>query len=161
MKRFFSLLLKVMVLAAIPCVAYAGINCSVDSTASVLSFGAYDVLSLANNDKIGIVRIGCNSSSAGDSVSPEISIGTGSAGGAWATSRRMTGAPGILNYQIYRDASRVTIWIADTLYSVPSFTLSPANVNVVRDIPVYGRIPMQQNVGVGSYADSLNVIVNW
>lgn len=63
-----------------------------------------------------------------------------------------------LNYNLYLDSARTTIWGNGT--SGTSFiTTSPAVAN--NDLTVYGRTLLGQNVSAGIYSDSVTVTVEW
>ena len=121
-------------------------TCSV-STIGV-NFGSYDVFSNANSDGAGSVSVGCDAAAA---YSIAISSGNGSYASRWMAS----GAHQLV-YNLYRDASRSTIWGDGTGGSA---VVSGSGTGATHT--VYGRIPSRQNVYAGSYSDSIVVIVTY
>jgi spore coat protein U-like protein len=71
-----------------------------------------------------------------------------------AGTRRMAGQRGFVGYQLYRDASRTREWgnTEDTMVAGST----GASGNVV-DLQLYGRVPMQPDVAVGEYGDTVVV----
>lgn len=146
-----------MSLGVMPGLAFAGITCTISTT--TVAFGAYNVLSSTDNTTAGNIRISCTNVNTGV-IASTLQVSSGAAGGTWATSRLMTGA-GNLNYQIYRDSARTVVWDANAAYSDPGINVVTANVYAFIDVPVYGKIPNQQNVANGSYSDSLAITVTF
>ena len=74
--------------------------------------------------------------------------------------RRMTKGSEPVNYNLYLDASKSTIWGDGTgntsFYSNPR---TPVNQNVT--VTIFGSIPARQNASVGSYTDSISVTINF
>lgn len=120
--------------------------CSV--TPQGVAFGAYDTLSAAATDGAGTINVSCDAS-----TSFTVSLSTGS--GSYAQ-RLMTGGANQLGYNLYTDASRTTVW-GDGLGSTSTVSATGGNVN----LPVYGRIPAQQNVPANSYGDTITVTVSY
>ena len=67
----------------------------------------------------------------------------------------MSGGSATLNYQLYSDAARTTVWGDDTYGN----SVSTSGTDV--DLSVYGRIPGQQNVPAGSYSDVLTITISY
>jgi spore coat protein U-like protein len=61
-----------------------------------------------------------------------------------------------LNYNIYLDATRQTIWGQGAYGTDVYYQNNPPNGTPVV-VPAYGRIPARQNVPPGNYVDVLNV----
>lgn len=60
----------------------------------------------------------------------------------------------VLTYNLYRDAARSLVWgdgTAGTVVVTGQFVFPPANQETVPAIPIYGRIPANQNVAAGAY----------
>lgn len=122
------------------------VTCSV--SASGVNFGSYDVFSNVSSDGAGSVSVSCDEAA---SYSIAISAGNGSYASRW-----MASGAHQLAYNLYRDASRTTIWGDGTGGSaVVSGSGSGATHTV------YGRIPSRQNVYAGSYSDNIVVIVTY
>lgn len=72
----------------------------------------------------------------------------------------MNGAVDRLRYNLYLDSSRTTVWGDGTGGTrVYSDRAQPNNHTVT--VPVFGRIYGAQDVGAGSYADSLIVTLDF
>lgn len=125
-------------------------NCSI-STSSV-SFGTYDAYGTFV-DTAGNVRIGCIFAT---NVTVDLSNGN-----AVNFSPRFMLNAGLehLNYNLYLDAARTTIWGDATGGSSHSSVGTIFFRNV--DIPIYGRIPGGQDVTAGAYTDSIMATVNF
>lgn len=136
----------------------AGAVCSVGATA--VGFGGYNPLSALNTDTTGTVTVTC-SGLLSVLVSYEILLSRGGAGSY--TPRRMASGGNTLNYNLYTNITRITIWGDNTggsskvTGSILVQLLFPTSVNHT----VYGRIPAQQNVAPGSYTDTITVTVNY
>lgn len=122
----------------------AAATCSVSPQG--VSFGSYDTLSSTALDGVGNVNVSCDAS-----VSFTVSLSTGSSG--TFDPRRMAAGTDYLNYNLYSDAARTTVW-GD---GVAASNVSATGTNV--DLPVYGRIPALQNVPANAYADTITVTV--
>ena len=80
--------------------------------------------------------------------------------------RQMAFGSARLNYNLYRDAARTLIWgngLSGTSVATASFTVGPGVGNGTRtaQLPVYGRVPPQQVVGMGAYSDTIVVTVTF
>jgi len=65
---------------------------------------------------------------------------------------------GLIHYNLYFDPALTQIFGDGTSGTV---TASGNSAGTNQQIHVYGRIPARQNVSVGSYSDSVTVIVEW
>lgn len=78
--------------------------------------------------------------------------------------RRMTNYGGqdadSLLYNVYLDAARTAIWGDGTQGSQIWVAPNPP-VRTRINVPIYGRIPAGQNIGVGSYGDTLMITINY
>jgi len=133
--------------------ASVGANCTI-STATV-AFPAYDPVvanASTNDDGTGSVIITCTRGTAA-------TIGLGLGANASGSQRRMKDATtDYLNYELYQDAGRATVWGttgAGLLSPVAAPDKNP------RTFTVYGRIPSAQDVPAGSYSDTVVATVNF
>lgn len=122
----------------------SAVTCSV--TPQGVAFGPYDTLSAAPTDGVGNVNVNCDAST---SFTVSLSAGSGT-----YTQRIMSGGANQLGYNLYTDASRTTVW-GDGLGSTSNVSATGSSI----DLPVYGRIPAQQNVPASAYADTMTVTV--
>lgn len=119
-----------------------------------VAFGAYNPASGTATDGVGTINISCDKAPA---VKP-IAISTGGSG--TYTSRAMKNGTWSLNYNLYTSAARTQIWGNGTGGSV-TVNYGGGGTGPSYAITVYGRIPPSQNVGAGSYSDSLVVTIQF
>ena len=136
-------------------------KCLVSSTSAV-AFGAYDpvVTNAAGGtdlDGTGTVGIQCTP---GNGTSISLDSGANASG----NQRRMQGPAGsssaFLNYNLFSDASRTTAW-GNGSNGASSFSITAATNAAERTFTVYGRVPKGQDVNVGNFSDTVQVIVNF
>ena len=140
--------------AALP--AAAQVTCSVSTQGA--AFGSYAPRSAAPTDSTGNIAVSC-SGAVGQAVNYSILLDSG-AGGSFFP-RKMSG-PSALSYNLYTNATRSTVWgdgNAGTFTVADAYVLT--SVIVTRNYVVYGRLFAGQNVSVGSYTDSITVMVNF
>lgn len=113
-----------------------------------VSFGNYDVFSSQSLDSTGNIGVSCD-------VSAPYTISLSPGSGSY-TSRSMANGPHTLNYNLYTDATRTTIW-GDGSGTTTTVSGSGTSANHT----VYGRVPARQNAYVGSYSDSITVTLTF
>lgn len=125
-----------------------------------MAFGTYDVLSTAPNDTLLQVAVTCERNGGPQGVTLTLRLGPGANGSA-ATARRMahTGGSGdFLNYGLYRDVARSATWgSTDGVDTVARALNVPNKSSASTTFTIYGRIPPQQDVSVGSYGDTVQI----
>ena len=132
--------------------ASAAPNCTISTTSA--SFGPYDVFSGTATDTTGSVTYQCT----GSAILIAITLSKGSS--TTFSPRTLTSGSDTLNYNLYRDAARTTIWGDGTGGTQVYFNLFPPNgQNIV--VTVFGRITAGQDVPAGSYADTVTAIINF
>lgn len=153
-------LLALALLLAAPC-AQAVVVCRVINGGGV-AFGSYDMLSAAPTDSQGVVTVQCDRDAGPPRVSMTVRIDQG-ANGSSVQGRRMlhTGGSGsVLAYNLYRDASRSSVWGASDGIDTAGATLFvPNRGSASVQFTIYGRMPPRQNGHVGSYADALQLTI--
>ena len=127
------------------------VRCSVESVSGV-RFGGYRTDSTAPLDSVGSLSFRCDGVMAGDAISIRLSKGQG--GGSY-NPRTMKQGNKRLEYNLYVDAARTVVW-GDGTNGTAAYTAVPVDGQVV-SIPIYGRIPPQQNVAPGSYSSTILV----
>lgn len=140
---------KALALTAL-CPLLAQALCNVSATG--VAFGGYDPFSGSPTDAAGTITVGCLPLEA---YSLSLSAGSGS----FATRTLLDGA-NTLNYNLYTDASRSTVW-GDGSGGTATVDDSIDLLGLSNDHTVYGRIPAGQNPYVGSYADTITVTVTF
>jgi spore coat protein U-like protein len=126
-------------------------SCTVSTTA--VSFGVYDVFSATATDSTGTITFRCTGNA---SVTINLNKGTS----ATFTPRVLTSGSNTINYNLYTDAARGSIW-GDTTGGTSNYSnANPANnQNIV--VTVYGRITSGQDVSAGSYSDTITATINF
>lgn len=130
--------------------ARAAPMCSGISTTPV-AFGTYSPVNATPTDSMGTVSYFCPGA-----LSPMISINAGSS--ASFSPRTMLSGASALNYNLYVDAARTTIW-GDGTSGTATVAGTVSTKPVTNDI--FGRIFPLQSVAAGSYSDSLIVTINF
>jgi spore coat protein U-like protein len=109
-----------------------------------LAFGAYDVFSASPLDQTSTVTINCTKGTSGV-VSFDLGV---NASGAVRRMKDTGAGTNFLTYEIYRDATRTTVWNA-----VNTVTLGPSvSKNTAMTATAYGRIVNGQDVQAGAGA---------
>jgi spore coat protein U-like protein len=126
----------------------APVSCSVSTTA--VAFGTYDPHSGTATDGVGSITLSCDKNNA---PTMTVGISTGQSGG-YAT-RRMSAGAWTLNYNLYTSATRTTVWGDGSGGTSAPTPPGPGTYTI------YGRIAPLQNVGAGSYSDSVSVTITY
>ena len=127
-------------------------SCTISVTS--VAFGNYNVFTTSADDSTGTVTYRCNSTAA------NISITLSDGSSTTYTPRTLRKGSEILQYNLYRNAARTTIWGNGTGgTSVYTDTNPPNNTNV--SVTIYGRIPALQDVSAGSYSDTVSAVINF
>jgi spore coat protein U-like protein len=140
----------------------ANAACTVSTTP--VNFGSYDVLSSTPLDSTGSVTVDCSVgvSPPNPPVDVLITIGQSANSGSFnpRKMKNVTG-PDLLNYNLYSNASMVSIW-GDGTGGTSTVTLNKVNKNAPPAVTtVFGRIPGGQDVSAGPYSDILTVTITW
>ena len=132
----------------------AGAACTVSATG--INFGAYDVFVATPLDSTGTVTVTCDQAPPADIV---VAIGPSGTSGAFIPRQmRSASSPDRLNYNLFTNAGRSTVW-GDGAAGTSTVFLKNVKKNRPAVTTIYGRIPAGQNVSVGSYSDSLTVTI--
>ncbi len=118
-----------------------------------LNFGAYDVFVTTPTDSAGTITVSCTVNTV-----VTVQIGISPTSGSF-NPRQMKHAtlPDLLNYNVYRNAARTSIWGDGTGgTAVQSRLIRPGRP---RTWNAFGRIVAGQDVTVGNYTDTLTVTV--
>lgn len=128
-------------------------NCSVSTTA--VSFGSVNVLSGTNVDASGGISVTCTNGTAWAA-----SANAGGGTGATISTRKMTSGTNLLDYALYTDSARTSIWGDGTAGN--GVTISGTGTGSAQASTVYGRVPSGQNAKpAGAYADTVTVTVTY
>jgi spore coat protein U-like protein len=127
-------------------------NCTL-STAPV-AFGAVNTIGGSNVDATGGLSVTCTNGTTWSAAA-----GAGSGTGATFAVRKMTAGSNTLNYSLYADSGRTSVWGDGTTGNV---LLSGTGTGSVQSVTVYGRVAAGQTaVPAGSYADTVAVTVTY
>jgi spore coat protein U-like protein len=126
--------------------------CSISATG--VNFGTYDPSAGSPNDSTGSVTYRCNRR---DPITIFLSRGNAPT----FAPRQMRNGVEIMNYNLYRDATRTTIWGDGTGGTSVFFDPAPPGRDERVTISIFGRIPPGQDVASGTYSDNITATVNW
>lgn len=142
-----------VVLALACCVVAAanvsaqGLGCTISATS--VSFGSYNVFTGTPLDATGTVTYQCL-------LGLQIVITLGRGSSPVFIPRTMRKGTESLNYNLYRDSTRMTVWGDGT---GGTSTLTAAALLLPVTVSVFGRVPARQDVSAGAYSDTVIVTV--
>jgi spore coat protein U-like protein len=124
-------------------------NCQIIS-ADDLDFGS--VVSLtANVDATAIVEVQCT-----NTTPYNVGLNEGSSGGTIAV-RLMTSGSATVDYTMYSNAARTTLW-GNT---IGTNTVSGIGNGAAQQLTIYGRVPIQATPDPDTYADTVTITVTY
>lgn len=130
------------------------LTCKFTSITGV-SFGSYDVLSASPRTATGTITYSCTTVAGVHLMTMNLSAGSS---GTFANRTLKSGA-NVLNYNLYSTAANTQVW-GDGTGTTYQFSVDPTDKNA-HSLTVYGTIPAGQDVGVGSYIDTITVTMNF
>lgn len=147
--------------ASLLCLAAFGLAASPAGACTISSagvaFGAYNPRSATVLNGTGTISVAC----ATTITAPVVTLSTGQSGTYAA--RRMTSGPWNLSYNLYTNSARTIIWGNGTggssSQTLSGGTISGGQRRFTRTI--YGRIPASQNIGAGTYGDTITLTVSF
>lgn len=123
-------------------------------SATDLNFGAYDSVAATALDGTSTITVTCTAET-------PYEIGLDAGGGTPAvTTRAMTGSDGAstqLDYELYTETSRTTVWGDIGGTTVANSSLAGGAL----DYTVHGQIPALQYVPAASYLDTITVTIDY
>ena len=125
-------------------------QCVINS-ASNLTFGTQGVLT-ANVDATSTISVQCT-----DTTTYDIGLDKGAGTGASVTTRKLTNGSTTINYSLYTNVGRSTVW-GNT---VSSDTVSATGNGAAQTYTVYGRIPAQTTPAPNAYSDTITITVTY
>jgi spore coat protein U-like protein len=128
----------------------ASVQAVCEITATDLSFGTYT--SQAGTPLLGttLLRATCTPGS-----TYNVGLNEGTSPGATVNQRKMVAGSQALNYQLYSDSARSTIW-----GNTPGTdTVTGVGTGLVQDHTVFGSVPAAQVIPAGQYSDTITVRV--
>lgn len=127
-------------------------TCNVSATA--MDFGSMLPTPIQSNvDATSSIIATCS-----NTVPYSIALSAGTGAGASVAVRRMTSGSDTMNYQLYTDSQRTSLWGDGTSGTTVS---NQTGTGSAQTITVYGRIPTGQTPPVGSYTDTITVTVSF
>lgn len=128
-------------------------NCVVSTTA--VAFGNVDVTAGTNVDGTGAFSVTCTSGTAWAA-----SADAGSGTGATLDTRKMANGANLLNYALYTDSARTTVW--GDAATVATAKVSGTGSGSAQSNTIYGRVASgQTSLPAGAYADTVTVTVTY
>jgi len=123
-----------------------------------MTFGAYDgIVANASNALEATATVISTCTSGAEALITMNAGASSGSGSADAPVRRMTAGPGkYLDYQVYSDVARDTIW-GNTVPTGVALT----GTGVRQSLTVYGSIPSAQIVPEGDYSDQIYVTISY
>jgi spore coat protein U-like protein len=125
-------------------------TCTINS-ASALNFGNQGILS-ANVDQTSTIQVTCT-----NTTPYNIGLDAGTGAGATVATRKLTSGGATVNYTLYSDTGRTTVW-GNT---VGTDTVAATGNGTGQNYTVYGRIPVQTTPAPGTYSDTITVTVTY
>jgi spore coat protein U-like protein len=138
-----------LAIALAPAAARATTSCSFSSVVGV-AFGTYDVFGLSPVDSVGSLTFTCYGVGSMDTIVIELSRGNASS----FSPRQLVYSTYALSYNLFLDAARTAVWGDGTGGTSRYGPTNPPSGSPVT-LSIYGRVPAGQNVGVGSYSDTI------
>jgi spore coat protein U-like protein len=127
-------------------------SCTISVTS--VAFGNYNVFTTTPDNSTGTITYRCNRTAGNISIT--LSDGSSSS----FNPRTLRKGSEVLNYNLYMNAARTTIWGNGTGgTSIYTRANPPNNSNV--NLTVYGRIPALQDVSAGNYTDTVSAVINF
>ena len=139
-------------------VASADTTCSL-STGTVV-FGSYDVFNPGSLDTSATLVASCSRSGGPQNVTVDIGIGPGAYGGNTANRKMKAISGDLLNYNLFKDAGKTSVWgQVSGLDTFRQTLVVPNKSSAQLTATIFGRIPAGQNVAKGDYTDNVVVTV--
>ncbi len=133
----------------------ASSDCNISATP--LSFGDYSVFTATPLDTTGTITVDCDHSPPPTVV---ITIGQSThSGGFDPRAMKHINGTELINYNLYTDSSRSTIWGDGT--GNTATVQQKVRKNKPYTATVYGRVPPIQDVVTGDYNETVTVTIIW
>jgi spore coat protein U-like protein len=145
MTRLFTTLLAAA--GALVAIATAEAACTISTTP--VSFGTYNVFATSPDDATGRITYRCTAPRP-----PLVRIQLDKGGAPTFNPRQMRQSSETLNYNLYLDSTRSTIW-GDGTGGTQDYTQANPLPNRNINVNVFGRIPAGQDVSAGSYTATI------
>ncbi len=118
-------------------------------TAAPLIFGNYTSVTLDGTTTVTVV---CTLS-----TPYQVTLNAGTGTGATVAVRKLTNGAVTLNYSLYSDAARATVWGA----TIGTDSVGGTGTGLTQALTVYGRIPAGQFPTPGAYSDVVTATITY
>ena len=118
---------------------------------TTLNFGSQGILS-TNVDQTIDLQVTCT-----NTTPYNIGLDAGTGSGATVATRKLTSGGATVNYTLYSDSGRTTLW-GNT---VGTDTVAGTGNGTGQTLTVYGRMPPQTTPAPGTYTDTITVTVTY
>ncbi|MCZ8182989.1 MAG: spore coat U domain-containing protein [Beijerinckiaceae bacterium] len=125
-------------------------SCTVVS-ATAINFGSMTTIA-ANVDQTSTLTVNCSST-----TPYNVGLGVGGGSGATVATRKMTSGSDVVNYTLYRDASRTQVW-GET---IGTDTVTGTGTGSNQSLTIYARVPSQAVPPPGTYTDAVTITVTY
>ena len=125
-------------------------TCVINS-ASTLNFGTQGVLA-GNVDQTSTVQVACT-----NTTPYNIGLDAGTGTGASVATRKLTSGGATVDYTLYSDSGRTTVW-GNT---IGTDTVAATGNGAAQNYTVYGRVGAQTTPAPGTYSDTITVTVTY
>ena len=121
------------------------------NSASTLDFGNQGVLA-ANVDNTSTLQVQCT-----NTTPYNIGMDAGTGTGATVAVRKLTSGSNPINYSLYSDGGRTTVWGS----TVGTNTVAGTGNGASQSYTVFGRVPAQTTPAAATYTDTITVTVTY
>ena len=137
--------------ALVIAVSRAEAACTITTTS--VSFGSYNVFAGSADDGTGQITYRCT-----NPRPPMVTIQLDKGGSPSFSPRQMRRGSETLNYNLYLDSTRSTIW-GDGTGGTQTYSRSNPPVGQNINLSVFGRIPAGQDVSAGTYSATVTATI--
>jgi spore coat protein U-like protein len=145
-------LLAVVVLGGIGAVSVEA-ACTI-TVSSGVSFGTYNIFSGTPLDSTGQLSWRCSFF-----TFPTVRITLTKGGSTTYNPRRMRSGSESLNYNLFTTSARTVVWGDETEGTAAYYRQYPGWGQIT--VSVFGRVPASQDAAVGTYTDTVTVVINF
>ena len=153
MKKIVLSCLALLPLLALAPRADCALTCTFSSVTG-LNFGSYDVFNVSPTKATGMIVFSCKKTGGRQLMTMDLSMGSGT-----FANRTLRSGGNALTYNLYPDAANSQVW-GDGTGGTYQYVSDPTDAQVVT-LTVYGTVLPGQDVGVGSYTDTITVTMNF
>lgn len=125
-------------------------SCIINSAGNLV-FPSTGVIA-ANVDATSTLSVQCT-----NTTPYNIGLNAGTGTGATVAVRKMTNGAATINYSLYSDSGRTTVW-GNT---VGTDTVSSTGTGSAQSFTIYGRVPPQTTPAAATYSDTITVTVTY